>query len=93
MTSLKEEFDFAVNQVRTFPPNDIEGPTNEERLKMYGLYKQAVFGDCNTTKPGVFNLKERAKWSAWQDEKGKKKETAMTEYCSEFLNLCDKYKY
>jgi diazepam-binding inhibitor (GABA receptor modulating acyl-CoA-binding protein) len=49
-------------------------------LKLYALYKQATIGDVNTEKPGMFSMKERAKWTAWESEKGKAKETAEAEY-------------
>lgn len=40
-------------------PNDL--------LELYGLYKQATQGKCNTSKPGLFSMQARAKWSAWSD--------------------------
>uniref|UniRef100_W8B4D6 Acyl-CoA-binding domain-containing protein 6 n=1 Tax=Ceratitis capitata TaxID=7213 RepID=W8B4D6_CERCA len=36
-------------------------------LEIYGLYKQATCGRCNTPKPGVFNIQSRSKWCAWND--------------------------
>jgi acyl-CoA-binding protein len=29
--------------------------TNDEKLQIYGLYKQGVLGDNNTGKPGIFD--------------------------------------
>ncbi|XP_037807098.1 acyl-CoA-binding domain-containing protein 6 [Lucilia sericata] len=40
-------------------PNDL--------LELYGLYKQATVGPCNTSKPGMFSMQARAKWCAWHD--------------------------
>lgn len=34
-------------------------------LELYGLYKQATIGKCDTTKPGLLNIKSRSKWCAW----------------------------
>jgi len=55
-------------------------PSDEEMLKVYGLYKQATEGDCTTTRPGMFDLKGKYKWDAWDALKGKDKETAEAEY-------------
>ena len=53
---------------------------NEKKLQVYGLFKQATEGDNNTKKPGVFDVKERYKWSAWDSKKGMSREQAMKEY-------------
>ncbi|KAK4876912.1 hypothetical protein RN001_009418 [Aquatica leii] len=34
-------------------------------LRLYGYYKQAMEGPCNTPRPNWFNLKGKAKWDAW----------------------------
>mmetsp|Transcript_6245 Transcript_6245/g.20909 ORF Transcript_6245/g.20909 Transcript_6245/m.20909 type:complete len:91 (-) Transcript_6245:140-412(-) len=31
--------------------------TNDEQLELYGWFKQATVGDCNTERPGMFDLK------------------------------------
>lgn len=49
-------------------------------LKFYGLYKQATVGRCNVSKPGIFNMQGRAKWSAWNDLGEMTKEVAMETY-------------
>ena len=38
---------------------------NENKLKLYGLYKQATTGVCSTPKPGLTDFVGRAKWTAW----------------------------
>ena len=55
-------------------------PSNEELLQLYALYKQATEGDVNGERPGGFDFKAIAKYDAWDELKGKSKETAMTEY-------------
>lgn len=60
-------------------------PNDDELLKLYGLYKQATIGDNNTPKPGMFDLKGKYKWQAWEDLKGKSQEDAEKEYI-EFAN-------
>ena len=46
-------------------------PTDQELLELYGLFKQANVGDNNQSKPGTFQLKEKAKHEAWLKRKGK----------------------
>jgi diazepam-binding inhibitor (GABA receptor modulating acyl-CoA-binding protein) len=41
---------------------------------------EATVGDNNTDKPGMFDLKGKYKWEAWNGNKGKAKETAQQEY-------------
>jgi diazepam-binding inhibitor (GABA receptor modulating acyl-CoA-binding protein) len=54
--------------------------TNEEKLKLYALYKQATVGDVNTPAPGYFDFTGTAKWKAWGELKGKAQECAKSEY-------------
>lgn len=83
--TLVEQFDFAVDQVRTLPSTN--EPSDSEKLSMYGLYKQATLGDCNTRRPGMLDFKGKLKWDAWNSRKGMSKEDAMTNYCDIFLVL------
>jgi hydroxymethylglutaryl-CoA reductase (NADPH) len=57
-------------------------PPREVIMKVYGLYKQTTVGDINIERPGFFSadLKGKAKFDAWQQFKGMKKETACLEY-------------
>lgn len=66
--------------------------TDDELLKVYGLYKQGTVGDNNTDKPSFIQLKEKAKWGAWNDNKGKSKEAAQQEYTALAKQLLIKYK-
>ncbi|CAO3630003.1 unnamed protein product [Cunninghamella echinulata] len=69
-------FDTAATEVKTLkksPPNDI-------LLKLYGLFKQATVGDNDTTRPGMFDVKGKAKWDAWTALKGTSKEEAEKQY-------------
>eukprot|EP00913_Durusdinium_trenchii_P022776 g21382.t1 len=56
---------------------------DEDKLKLYGLYKQAKEGDNTTGAPWSIQWETKAKWEAWEKCKGKSKETAMTEYIAE----------
>jgi len=45
----------------TFPPR-CSCCCPGKQLVLYGLYKQASFGDCRTQRPGLFDPTGRAKW-------------------------------
>ena len=42
----------------------------QEQLELYGLYKQAELGDVQDSRPGITQMKKRAKWEAWNSCKG-----------------------
>jgi 2,4-dienoyl-CoA reductase len=61
----------------------INSLSNEEKLKFYALFKQATEGDLDATKnskPGMFDVKGKYKWDAWNELKGMSKEAAMKAY-------------
>ncbi len=66
-------------------------PTNEELLELYGLFKQASCGDCNTARPGMFDLKGKYKWDKWNSLKGMSKGDAENDYIKFVKTLTDKY--
>lgn len=55
-------------------------PSNDQLLELYGLYKQATEGDVSGARPGLLDLKGRAKWDAWAKRKGASKDDAMKKY-------------
>lgn len=67
-------------------------PTNDEKLSLYGLYKQSTCGNCNTLEPNkLFSPVENAKWQAWKACYGKTKLIAMDSYSQLVTKLIDKY--
>ncbi|KAM7420776.1 hypothetical protein PAMA_015139 [Pampus argenteus] len=66
-------------------------PTDQELLDLYGLYKQAVVGDINTDRPGMLDLKGKAKWDAWNSRKGMSKDDAMSAYVALAKEVISKY--
>ncbi|XP_051130102.1 acyl-CoA-binding domain-containing protein 1 [Andrographis paniculata] len=82
---LKEDFEEHAEKAKTLP----ESTTNENKLILYGLYKQATVGDCNTSRPGIFNMRDRAKWDAWKAVEGKSKEEAMGDYITKVKQLLE----
>jgi len=78
MSDLKQKFEDTVNLVQT-GEGDIE-LSNELKLKMYALYKQATQGDVSGKKPGMMDFIARAKFMAWEELKGSSSEEAMQTY-------------
>jgi len=66
-------------------------PSNDELCELYGLYKQATVGDVNTERPGMLDLKGKAKWDAWSDKKGISQDDAKTQYIAKVEELIGKY--
>jgi acyl-CoA-binding protein len=74
--SLKDQFAEAKRRVEELTSR----PSNEELLELYGLYKQATEGDVAGPRPGMLDLKGRAKHDAWGRKKGTTKDEAMKGY-------------
>ncbi|KAM7490927.1 hypothetical protein LguiA_033848 [Lonicera macranthoides] len=66
-----------------------EKPSNDDMLILYGLYKQATIGPVNTSRPGLLNLRDRAKWDAWKAVEGKSKEEAMADYITKVKQMLE----
>lgn len=69
----------------------IQKISNEEKLSLYGLYKQGTAGDCADKEPWAVQLEAKAKWTAWTANKGKSKEQAQNEYVEVVKGLLNKY--
>ncbi|XP_042432438.1 acyl-CoA-binding protein-like [Zingiber officinale] len=82
---LKEEFEEHAEKARTLPNTT----TNESLLIIYGLYKQATVGPINTSRPGIFNQRDRAKWDAWKAVESKSQEEAMSDYIAKIKQLLE----
>lgn len=85
MSDLQQQFEATVNFVQ-----NAEGEvqlSNEQKLQMYALYKQATEGDVTGKKPGMMDFVARAKYSAWEELKGQSKDQAMKKYINEIEAL------
>ncbi|KAL6462318.1 hypothetical protein MHYP_G00287400 [Metynnis hypsauchen] len=85
--TLQKEFEQYADDVKKVKTR----PTDQELLDLYGLYKQAVVGDINIDKPGITDLKGKAKWDAWNSRKGMSKDDAMTAYIALAKESINKY--
>ena len=75
MSDLAKQF--AEAQARIKP---VTGLGNDVMLEMYALYKQATLGDASGDRPGMMDLRGRAKYDAWARHKGQSKDAAMQAY-------------
>lgn len=74
--ALKDDFDAAaarVNGLATAPSNDL-------LLELYGLFKQATAGDVSGKRPGMLDVRGRAKYDAWAKRKKMSAADAMSAY-------------
>ncbi|MCA9489264.1 MAG: acyl-CoA-binding protein [Myxococcales bacterium] len=64
--SLDEKFQDAAERVKKLQKR----PSNEDLLQLYALFKQGSEGDVKGSRPGMLDLKGRAKFDAWASKKG-----------------------
>jgi diazepam-binding inhibitor (GABA receptor modulator, acyl-CoA-binding protein) len=56
-------------------------PDNDTLLRLYGFHKQVMKGDAPDEDPsGMFDFVGKAKYEAWNKQKGRTKEQCMTDY-------------
>ena len=76
MSSMDEKFDAAAEKARK-----TQGTSNDNKGKLYGLYKQATEGPIgDLPRPGIFNLVARQKYDAWAKHGDMGKEEAKQKY-------------
>ena len=74
--ALADDFKVAQERVKTLTTR----PSNDTLLELYALYKQATEGDVQGKRPGLLDVKGRAKYDAWTGRKGLSKDAAMQQY-------------
>ena len=74
--SAADKFEEAKARVEKLPKR----PSNEQLLDLYAFYKQATEGDVAGSRPGMLDLRGRAKHDAWAKRKGLSKDDAMKKY-------------
>jgi acyl-CoA-binding protein len=74
--TLSERFADAQTRVKTLT----QAPSTDQLLELYALYKQGSSGDVDSKRPGMLDIKGRAKWDAWAGKKGQTRDQAMEAY-------------
>jgi diazepam-binding inhibitor (GABA receptor modulating acyl-CoA-binding protein) len=80
MDMIQQRFDEVVARIKELPPEGPAQPSNELKLRLYGLFRQARDGDAHGEKPGMFDLVGKFKYDAWSKQKGIPKDEAMRQY-------------
>ena len=75
MSDLAQQFTDAQAKIKP-----VTGLGNDVMLEMYALYKQATVGDVTGGRPGMLDLRGRAKYDAWTKHKGLSRDAAMEQY-------------
>tara|TARA_R110000787_G_scaffold55454_14_gene128105 strand:+ start:1063 stop:1323 length:261 start_codon:yes stop_codon:yes gene_type:complete len=76
MADVKSQFEQAQKDVKTLTSR----PSNDQLLSLYALFKQGTEGDASGKRPGMMDIKGRAKFDAWAKLKGTDQEQAMQKY-------------
>ena len=74
--TTEEQFADAQQRVKTLS----KAPSTDTLLELYALYKQGTEGDVRGSRPGMLDLKGRAKYDAWAKKKGLARPQAMEAY-------------
>lgn len=75
MSELAQRFTDAQAKIKP-----VTGLGNDVMLDLYALYKQSTSGDVSGSRPGMLDVKGRAKYDAWAKRKGMTKDAAMEAY-------------
>lgn len=74
--TLQDDFQSAQDRVKTLSKR----PSNDTLLELYSLFKQGTEGDVQGKRPGMLDLKGRAKYDAWASRKGLERDAARQQY-------------
>ena len=74
--ALADDFAAAQNNVKTLTKR----PGNDTLLELYAFFKQGTDGENTGKRPGMLDVKGRAKFDAWASKKGLGKEAAQQKY-------------
>lgn len=93
-------FVHALNTVKKVPKTGASRPPPSERLRLYGLYKQAMEGDVDGVMerpapgPGTTDedvQRERDKWDAWNSQKGLSRTESKRRYIEALIETMHRY--
>ncbi|KAL3421296.1 Autophagy-related protein 37 [Phlyctema vagabunda] len=97
--SVDRVFVHALNTVKKIPKTGASRPPPSDRLRLYGLYKQAMEGDVDGVmeRPEKGDLegdelkRERDKWDAWDAQRGVSRTEAKRRYIEALIETMHKY--
>ena len=80
MGDIASRFEQVVARIKALPADGPAQPSNELKLKLYGLFRQARDGDVHGPKPGLLDMVGKIKYEAWARRQGMTKDEAMRQY-------------
>ncbi|WYZ36559.1 hypothetical protein EsH8_II_000065 [Colletotrichum jinshuiense] len=98
--SVDRVFVYALNTVKKIPKTGASRPPPSDRLRLYGLYKQAMEGDVDgvmerptpgSGMPPDELQREKDKWDAWNSQKGLSRTEAKRRYIEALIETMHKY--
>ncbi|KAF4582089.1 Acyl CoA binding family protein [Ophiocordyceps camponoti-floridani] len=98
--SVDRVFVHALNTVKKIPKTGASRPPPQDRLRLYGLYKQAMEGDVDGVmeQPGPTPAltaeelqREQDKWRAWNTQKGLGRTEAKRRYVEALIETMRRY--
>ncbi|KAI8074006.1 acyl-CoA-binding protein [Gongronella butleri] len=94
MTSFETQLQFsrALTVVRAMPIESPCQPSANDKLRLYGLFKQATQGDCNQPRPSSRLIVQHAKWKAWDQLRHVSPIDAQKEYVRLLISLLNDVK-
>lgn len=93
-------FVHALNTVKKIPKTGASRPPPSDRLRLYGLYKQAMEGDVDgvmerpASGAGINTeelQRERDKWDAWSSQMGVSRTEAKRRYIEALIETMHRY--
>src|ERR1700733_13095465 len=93
-------FVHALNTVKKIPKTGASRPPASDRLRLYGLYKQAMEGDVDGVMerpapgPGITAeelQREKDKWHAWNSQMGLSRTEAKKRYVEALIETMHRY--
>ena len=88
---LDQAFNDATKFIKANIPRSLMIP-NDTKSKLYGYYKQALFGPCNRQKPPSHQVLAKAKYDAWTAAKGIPSRDAKIKYIKQLQKTAPDFK-
>ena len=86
---LDAKFIAAVDVIKNLPSHGTFEVSNEMKLQFYAYYKQVTVGPCTNSRPGFWDVVNRAKHDAWAGLGLMTRDTAMTKYIDNLKSIVE----
>ena len=87
LLTTEELFDLSISKINNSKNITI---SDDDKLYLYGYYKQAKNGNCNIEKPNFYKITDNKKYSAWKERDGINEDLAMKCYIKKVKQLITK---